>query len=153
MKSRELATAISFAANAHLKQTTRDGLPYILHPLHVMSTVDSPLQKAIAVLHDVIEDTGFKADHLLAAGIPQKVVDGVEILTKERGQDYFDYIRSIIEDENLDAMLVKMADLTHNMDLTRLPVVEAKDELRTLKYKTAFRLISEGMDKIIDGAT
>ncbi len=52
-----LEKAIEIAAVAHSGQLLKNGLPYILHPLHVMATVKTVDEKIVAVLHDVVEDT------------------------------------------------------------------------------------------------
>lgn len=56
--------AIAFAATAHAKQKRKyDDLPYIVHPIEVMSLVHlhaanpTPEMLVAAVLHDVVEDT------------------------------------------------------------------------------------------------
>ena len=45
--------------------------------------------------------------------------------------------------KNSLARKVKMADLTHNMDLSRLPEITDADRERLKKYKAAYRLLSE----------
>jgi len=147
MKSRTLANAIEIAARSHVKQVGKDGLPFILHPIEVMSQVSSPQQKCIAILHDVIEDTPLTAAQLKVAGIPVPVVDAIELLTRPKGQRYSEYIDNIIESQDIDAMLVKMADLTHNMDLTRIPLPHTeKDFARNTKYMAAYDKIKSALE-------
>ena len=135
MKPNEmLATAISIAATAHASQLDRGGNPYILHPIAVMSMVDSndPEVKAIAVLHDTVEDCGITYQSLIESGLSQRIVDGVRALTKIPGETYDEYKAKV--KDNIDARLVKMADLTHNSDLRRLKGVTEKDIARAEKY-------------------
>lgn len=87
---------------------------------------------AIALGHDVIEDTPVTWADLKAAGMTDRVIAGIESLTKMPGQTYDEYKERIFA--NPDAMRVKMADLRHNTDIRRLKGVTAKDSARIAKY-------------------
>ncbi len=53
-----LGEANRVAVDAHARQLDKAGKPYILHPLRVMMTVESPSldsARKVAVLHDVVE--------------------------------------------------------------------------------------------------
>jgi len=104
------------------------GLPYWNHSVAVMESLgnDSPVAKQVALLHDVLEDTGWTYDDLIRVGFSNEVVEAVRLLTRSGGVTYFDYIRSIIDSQNDIAIKVKIADLRHNLyrgkppgDLTR----------------------------------
>lgn len=101
--------------------------PVFLHP----ETGDEELQ-AIAVGHDLFEDTAVTAAQLRAEGIPERVVSGILGLTKMPGQSYEEYQAGVFSSR--DRMLVKSADLTHNMDLKRLKGVRPKDIERAGRY-------------------
>lgn len=137
----EIAKEIAF--KAHEGQTTRDGLPYILHPLHVAKIVDPlnihPKLRAIAILHDVIEDTDYTAEDLANAGIPDVVINGVLAVTKIDGEDYNVYVKKVML--NYRGTLVKIADMTHNMDLTRLPKITKNDVKRNRKYRLMRKML------------
>ncbi len=129
-----LSKALQICVNAHNNQFDKAGQPYALHPLKVMyllKSVDEELQ-AIALLHDVIEDTSTTYRDLLEAGMSERVINGVRALTKQRGQSYEDYKESVFA--NVDAMRVKLADLRHNSDLRRLKGVSERDIARTATY-------------------
>ena len=66
-----LERAISIAVEAHRGQEDRNGAPYVLHPLRMMCRVETEMQKIVAVLHDVVEDTHwtFKDFPKLLAGL------------------------------------------------------------------------------------
>lgn len=66
-------------------------------------------------LHDVVEDTPITYEELIKMGVWCEVVDVVEILTRDKGTSYNDYIRKILKSENEAAILVKWADLTVNV--------------------------------------
>ncbi len=133
-----LSYAIKEAAIGHLHQFDKAGQPYILHALHVMQTVKSkdPEVKQIAVMHDLLEDTEMSVTRLYNMGFSERVVQALCCLTHDQGNSYEDYINIICT--NRDAMLVKLADLRHNSDITRLKGVTQKDLDRMAKYHRAY---------------
>jgi (p)ppGpp synthase/HD superfamily hydrolase len=135
-----LERAIAFAALAHEGQRDKADAPYILHPLRMMLTLTDPLQRMAAVLHDVIEDCGVTAEHLLAEGVPAQVVAAVQALTRHGDHEsYADFIARAAR--HPVARAVKLADLRDNMDLTRIPHPGPRDFERLEKYRAAVRLI------------
>lgn len=132
--SEMLSKAILIATNAHDGQFDKGGTPYILHPLKVMHYTRStdPEILAIAVMHDVIEDTKVTYKELRDAGITERVIEGVRALTKVPGETYEEYKARV--KMNPDARIVKMADLRHNSDIRRLKGVTQKDIARIAKY-------------------
>lgn len=135
MKKGELLDRmLVIATNAHAGQFDRGGSPYILHPLKVMHYLKSDDEElmAIALGHDVIEDTSVTYADLRAAGITERVIEGIRALTKVPGETYEDYKSRVFE--SVDAMRVKMADLRHNTDIRRLKGVTEKDLARMAKY-------------------
>jgi (p)ppGpp synthase/HD superfamily hydrolase len=138
-----LDKAIAFAAKMHEGQFDRGGKPYILHPLavmHMLQTDDVELQ-CIAVLHDVIEDTGASSMDLFCIGMSERVIQGVMALTRVDDESYESYKQLVFSSR--DAMLVKMQDLRHNSDLTRLKGVKEKDLARLAKYAKFYAEIKE----------
>ncbi len=122
------------ATNAHHGQFDKGGRPYILHPLRVMSflkTDDEELQ-CIALGHDVIEDTAVTYKDLRDAGISDRVIEGIRVLTKVPGETYDEYKQRVFTSR--DAMMVKLCDLRHNTDIRRLKGVTDKDIARMAKY-------------------
>ncbi len=135
-----LELALSIATEAHRGQFDKAGIDYIEHPIYVASQVDSEEEKAVALLHDVIEDSPFTAEELLLAGLPETVVTAVQILSKKKGQDYQTYLKTV--KSNPLARAVKLADLKHNSDLSRLENITDKDLERLEKYKKAIDYLS-----------
>lgn len=143
MASNVLAIAIAFASEKHKNQTDKGGHPYILHPLRMMMrlrTSDEELM-AIAVLHDVVEDCGVTYGELLDIGMTPRVVLGVRLLTRQRGETYEQFIERL--SGNHDALRVKREDLRDNSDLTRLKGVTEKDVTRMNKYMVAFKRVEQ----------
>lgn len=132
--------ALAIAKKAHAGQVDKAGIDYIQHPLYVASQVTTEQEKAVALLHDVIEDSDVTADVLLAAGLPSEVVSAVQILTKKKGQSYQEYLERVKMNDL--ARVVKLADLKHNSDLSRLKTVSDTDYERVKKYKNAIRYLS-----------
>ena len=135
-----LELALSIATKAHRGQFDKAGIDYIEHPIFVASQVDSEEEKAVALLHDVIEDSSVTAEELLNAGLPETVVTAVQILSKKKGQDYQTYLKTV--KSNPLARAVKLDDLKHNSDLSRLETITDKDLKRLEKYKKAINYLS-----------
>ena len=135
-----LELALSIATKAHRGQFDKAGIDYIEHPIFVASQVDSEEEKAVALLHDVIEDSSVTAEELLNAGLPETVVTAVQILSKKKGQDYQTYLKTV--KSNPLARAVKLADLKHNSDLSRLETITDKDLEGLEKYKKAIDYLS-----------
>ena len=135
-----LELSLSIATEAHKGQFDKAGVDYVEHPIYVASQVDTEEEKAVALLHDVIEDSPFTAEELLLAGLLETVVTAVQILSKKKGQDYQTYLENV--KSNPLARVVKLADLKHNSDLSRLSSVTDKDLERLEKYKKAIDYLS-----------
>lgn len=133
--------AESIARRAHEGQLDKAGAPYIEHPAHVAATVEGDEAKAVAWLHDVVEDTAYTFSDLEAEGINGTVIDALRLLTHSKGVPYLDYVRTI--KQNPLATKVKLADLAHNSDLSRLAEVTETDRARVEKYRQAIQLLSE----------
>ncbi len=138
-----LSTMLVLATNAHAGQTDKAGKAYILHCLkvmHYLKTEDEELQ-CIALGHDLVEDTDVTYAELESLGFSERVIEGIRALTKQRGQEYYEYKEQVFS--NRDAMLVKLCDLRHNSDIRRLKGVTDKDIARIRKYHQFYLEIKE----------
>ena len=131
--------AFEIASKAHRGQKDKAGMDYIEHPKKVAGFVQLRTEKATAYLHDVLEDTAVTANDLLNQGIPIEVVEDVQILTKKRNQNYDQYLEEV--KKNKIARIVKLADLKHNSDLTRINNPRKIDFERCEKYKKAIEYL------------
>ncbi len=131
--------AMILACRAHEGQVDKSGLPYIHHPLHLAEQMEDELTTCVALLHDVVEDTEVTFEDL--KDFPQEVLAALRLLTHDPEISYLDYVRKIAEDPVAKA--VKIADLNHNRDLTRLNAVTPRDLARAEKYAKAFSLLTE----------
>lgn len=135
-----LETAIQIAVQAHTGQKERNGQPYILHPLRVMRRVHTEAEKIVAVLHDVIEDTKWTRPMLARRGFPKYLLDALACVTIRKGESYRAFIRRSAS--NPIARRVKLADLEDNMDIRRLPQINASDRKRLNTYLWAYRWLA-----------
>ncbi len=134
-----LDLAIKVATQAHEGQLDKGGNPYILHLQAVAAALDSTENKIVAYLHDVVEDTEITLEDLKEMGFTYRIVNSIRILTKSKDISYEDYLKSVKKDSN--AWHVKMADIKHNMDISRIPEPTAKDFARIEKYKKALAFL------------
>lgn len=128
------------AAQAHRGQVDKGGRPYLLHPLAVARQVSGTESKILALLHDVPEDTDVSLEQL-APLLPPRLLKSLKLLTRRPGQPYSEYIEQLAQDPM--AAQVKLADLTHNMDLRRIPHPTEKDFQRLEKYQKAYTYLKE----------
>ncbi len=133
--------AACLAFQAHFGQTDRAGFPYIMHPIHVAEQMTTEDTCVVALLHDVLEDTDVTAEDLRREGFTDAQIEAVKLITHAEGTDYMDYVRGIKKNEI--AKTVKLADLAHNMDRTRIRELSEKDEARYRKYQAAKALLLE----------
>ena len=126
--------ALQIAKEAHAGQVDKAGKDYILHPMTVASYMDTDVEKTIAYLHDVLEDTSVTVDEL-RNHFSNEIVDTVITLTHRKDESYFEYIQRISKSKL--AKKIKAADLLHNLDITRIKEPTKQDYERLEKYKKA----------------
>ena len=132
--------ARTFAKEKHSGATDKGGAPYFSHVDRVAGKFLSPYFKAVAYLHDILEDTDVTVDDLLDEGFPYGLVRHVVMLTRKDGEIYADYIARIKTDPVATA--VKVEDLLDNMDLTRLKEVTDRDRARVDgRYRKALEFL------------
>ena len=128
-----LERAIEIAAKFHSGQVDKAGQPYVLHPLRLMFAVSTPQERMAAVLHDVVEDTDMTLADLAREGFSQDVVAAVQALTKLPGESRIEAAHRAAA--NPIARAVKLADVTDNMDLSRIADPSEKDFARLKEYE------------------
>ncbi|QMS97078.1 HD domain-containing protein [Streptococcus equinus] len=136
----DVKLAHEIAKRAHKGQVDKAGAPYILHPETVASFVTKDDEKIVAYLHDVIEDTPCQLRDLENAGFSSEIIKSVDLLTRKTGQSYKQYLKLVKTNEL--ARVVKLADLKHNSDLSRLTHVTENDIKRLKKYQDAIVFLS-----------
>ena len=131
--------AIRLMFDLHKEQTDKSGLPYVFHPWHVAESMDDEITATVALLHDAVEDTDLTLEDVREAGFPEEVVAALGCMTHDDSVDYMDYVRALAP--NAVARKVKLADLRHNADITRLDAPTEKDLARREKYLKAIELL------------
>lgn len=136
--------ALKLAYAAHQGQTDQSGIPYIFHPYHLAELMPDEITICTALLHDVVEDTDITIEDL-EKDFPKEVTEALSLLTRKKGTDYLEYIYSIRE--NHVARVVKLADVIHNLDETRIAcckdISDEKLKYRREKYKKARMILEE----------
>jgi len=135
--------AMKIAFEAHKDQTDKSGMPYVFHPFHLAEQMKDENTVCIAFLHDVCEDTDITLSELSKEGFPPEVINALKLLTHDKEVPYMDYIEKI--KKNPVATAVKLADLAHNSDLSRLDKVDEKALMRMEKYKAAIEYLKNSV--------
>ena len=131
------AMRLCFAA--HAGQLDKGGVPYVFHPFHVAEQMEDELSTVVALLHDVVEDTDYTMEDLAQMGFPERALSALKLLTHDKRVPYLDYVAAIRHDPI--ARAVKLADLRHNSDLSRLSNPDASALARVEKYRRAIALL------------
>jgi len=127
--------AFMIAQAAHEGQVDKSGSPYINHPCKVAESMTTEEETLAALLHNVIEETDVTIEYLIEEGIPSSVIETLKLLTHDDETPYLDYVKKI--KSNQIAKKVKLADLNHNSDITRIKEPEEWDYKRIEKYNEA----------------
>ncbi len=124
--------AREIAEKAHFGQVDKAGADYVNHPIAVAGMVETENEKIVAYLHDVVEDTEVTLKDLAEAGFNETIIEAVDAMTHRKGEPREDYLARV--KANPIARKVKLADLRHNSDLSRIPDPKEKDIKRREKY-------------------
>ena len=131
----DLTKKATMLANMFFKdKKDKGGFPYLGHLQYVSNSFDDEDRKVVALLHDIIEDTVVSKTILLELGFPNHIVDSIDILTR-KDDNYESYIDDIANSNDLVAIDVKLKDLEHNMDISRIINPTDADYERIDKYK------------------
>lgn len=131
--------ALQLCFHAHRDQVDRSGMPYVFHPFHLAEQMKDEATTITALLHDVAEDSDYTLQDIRNTGFPKEAVDALALLTHNKEEPYMEYVCRAACDPV--ARAVKLADLTHNSDLSRLNSIEEEDRQRAEKYKIALQLV------------
>ena len=132
------ASVIAF--DAHKDDVDKSGYPYIMHPLYLAFSMEDEDTVCAAILHDVIEDHAdkYSFDYLKQVGFNDRIIDALKLLTHDKSVPYMEYIEKI--KPNAIAKRVKIADLKHNLDVSRRKEKNFyKDEI----YKSALKYLTD----------
>ena len=133
--------AMKLCFQAHKDQLDKSGIPYVFHPIHLAEQMDDEYSTVTALLHDVVEDTSYTFEDLQNFGYPEEVLEALNLLTHDKAVPYMEYVAAI--KGNPIARKVKLADLRHNSDITRLNVIDQRALERVKKYREAINFLEK----------
>lgn len=131
--------AMKLCFQAHRDQVDKSGMPYVFHPFHLAEQMDSEETTIAALLHDVVEDTPYTLQDLYEMGFPESVLAAIGLMTHDDGTPYLEYVSRM--KDNPIAKAVKLADLRHNSDISRLDETDEKTLARLKKYQRAMEIL------------
>lgn len=137
--------ALDIVSEAFKGKKDKGGNDYIWHLKAVSDKFINKDYKTVALLHDLLEDCSEWNINRLRLEFPKHICDCVVILTKIKWETYSEYIERVKKDRI--CIEVKIADLEHNMDLTRLKEITDKDLKRMAKYHETWLELKEYLVK------
>jgi len=144
--SEDVKKALTLSFEAHKDQKDKSGIPYVYHPFHLAEQMDTEEEVIVALLHDVVEDTDYTLEDIKAQGFGDEIIEALRLMTHDKSVPYLKYVEKI--KTNPIATAVKIADLKHNSDLTRLDDVTGKDIERVQKYSKALEILTGKKTKL-----
>jgi hypothetical protein len=123
---RLLLLARVLAEKAHTGQVDKSGTPYINHPYAVMRMAEPGIDRIVAILHDVVEDSDTSIEKIRNI-FGNEVAVAVDAITRRDGEEPAEYYLRVRSNET--ALRVKHLDLRHNSDPERL--AQLPSDLRT----------------------
>jgi (p)ppGpp synthase/HD superfamily hydrolase len=138
----DLNEVAALARRVHGAQRDPDGQLHVVHCERVVEGVEGETEQATALLHDVLEDTDETSQSLRNAGVPEVVVQAVEVLTRRPGERYAAYLARVADasgEAGDVARTVKVADLMDNLRRSR--AMSLAD--RVSKYERALEYLRE----------
>lgn len=118
------------ALRAHAGQVDKSGAPYIGHVARVAASVEGRDEIVVALLHDVVEDTGVSLSDL-ADDFPDDIIEAVDAITHRPGEPREDYYRRVAK--NALARCVKLADIADNASPQRMSLLDEATRMRLEK--------------------
>lgn len=133
--------ALRICFNAHKEQLDKSEVPYVFHPFYLATQMDDENSTCVALLHDVVEDSDMTFDDLIKEGFNEEIINALRLLTHKEDVPYMEYVKDIKKNET--AKKVKLADLKHNSDLSRLDVIDDWTIKRNDKYQEAIHFLEK----------
>lgn len=137
--------ALKLCFEVHKEQIDKSGMPYVFHPFHLAEQMSDEETTIVALLHDVVEDSDRTVEDLRAMGFSEAVLEAITLMTHDPAVPYMDYVAQI--KTNPIAKAVKLADLRHNSDMSRLETITDYDWVRAEKYKKAIEILEEDNER------
>lgn len=106
-----------------------------------MLTCESEVERIVAVLHDVVEDSDWTLDGLAAEGFPEEIISATDAVSRREGEPYMEFVQRAAA-HPLGAR-IKRADLLDNLRVSRIPEPSERDHERLERYRRALALLDE----------
>lgn len=138
-----LAKMLFLVAEKFKDVQDKQGMPYLLHCIVVMQTCGLTDENSLCIAagHDLIEDTDITYEYLTKE-FNHEIALGIFLLSKPADLEYEEYIHTLGGKQiHYSIRKIKIADLKHNSDITRLKDVRDKDVERMIKYQKAYRYL------------
>ena len=145
-------SAADIASQLHRGQKDKAGVDYFTGHLSAVAKMGNTWQEqVVGYLHDASEDTPNSVEEVLnlldeklesplSEADREELATALRLLNHHLSPDRETYIQRI--KSNALAMKVKLHDLTHNMDLSRIPNPTQKDYERVERYKSEYDYLS-----------
>lgn len=137
----ETKKALCLCFEAHKEQVDKSGIPYVFHPFHLAEQMEDEVTTVVALLHDVVEDSHYTFEDLAQKGFSAEVIEALKLLTHDPAVPYMEYVEKI--GKNPIAKKVKLADLRHNSDPSRMDEVTEASLMRREKYLKAIEMLTK----------
>ena len=137
--TKKVKKALQIAFDAHKDQVDKAGLPYIYHPFYLATQMETEDSIIVALLHDVVEDSHYTFEEIESYGFSPSIISALRLLTHEDSEDYIAYIHRVKANEL--ARIVKLADLKHNSDESRLSHIDDKVRERLQRYSKSIEIL------------
>lgn len=140
----EVKNAYNIAVVKHAGVRRKSGDAYIDHPLRVAKYLQdkgfSPKFVAVALIHDVVEDSDYTLEDLRKHGFDDTIRDGVDSVTKREGESAQESMDRAANNEIGTA--VKMSDNTDNSSRSQLEFLTVKKRLKAeIQYTERRRVL------------
>jgi len=133
--------ALNLMYEAHKGQKDKGNIPYVFHPYHIAEQMNTEDEIIVALLHDVIEDTNITLEDIKSYGFNNNILEALKVITHDKNINYIDYINKI--SKNKLATKIKIRDLKHNIDISRIPNPTEEDYNRVNQYKKALEILNK----------
>ena len=133
--------ALNLMYEAHKGHKDKGNIPYVFHPYHIAEQMNTEDEIIVALLHDVIEDTKITLEDIKSYGFNNNILEALKVITHDKNINYIDYINKI--SKNKLATKIKIRDLKHNIDLSRIPNPTEVDYNRVNQYKKALEILNK----------
>lgn len=145
-------SAADIACQLHKGQKDKAGVDYFTGHLSAVAKMGNTWQEqVVGYLHDASEDTPNSVEEVLnllddklesplSEADREELATALRLLNHHLSPDRETYIQRI--KSNALATKVKLHDLTHNMDLSRIPNSTQKDYERVERYKNEYDYLS-----------